>query len=252
MHLGKWASGPDGRVQLGALAIAAEHILGEVSFIRRPPDHWSLTTELTIAFFAPIEPGSALHMWGRPARMERSGGFAHGGILDERGRTVAIGTTRTLLVPSTHVPPAAQRDVAPVPESGSAAVSLDEYLQVDDGDEGVTDEQVHVRMADPSAWQNEFGTLHGGVWACLAEMAASRLVARIRPGLATATVHTTYVRSGTPGSLVTVSARALHLGSRLALSQCIGWSEDGTVCTVSSATARRVDEIAESDESGET
>lgn len=241
LDLGTWSRQADGSVQLGALAIAVDHILGEVPFRRRPPEHWALTTELSIEFVSPVERDATLHLWGSPVRMERSGGFARGGILDEHGRTVAVGSTRTLFVPTIAAPGhAAERRI----ENPTVATTLGEHLRVKYDVGGRAADGVQIYLSDPSAWQNGFGILHGGVWACLAEVAASRLISRTRPGLSTATLHTTYLRPGAVGLPVTMSARAVHLGSRLAVAHCTGRSDDGTVCTVSSVTARRIDDVA--------
>jgi acyl-coenzyme A thioesterase PaaI-like protein len=40
-------------------------------------------------------------------------------------------------------------------------------------------------MEDPSGWVNEFGILHGCIWACMAEVAASRVIAERNPDLTT-------------------------------------------------------------------
>lgn len=244
VELGKWSSSPGGGVQLGALAIAADHILGEVPYIRRAHDQWSLTTELTIDFVVPPEPGTTLHIWGSPTRIETTGGFAHGEMINAEGGVVALCTTRTLFVPSSPIPPPAELFGATSATGVTTAVTLDEHLGLDFLDGGDDTEELCVRMIDPSAWQNNFGILHGGVWACLAEVAASRLVARTRPGLATASIHTTYLRPGAPGAPVSVTARTFHVGGSLAVIECVGRSGDGAICTRSTVTARRVGHAA--------
>jgi uncharacterized protein (TIGR00369 family) len=242
IQLGKWALQPNGEVQLGALAIAADHVVGEVSFIRRPLDTWSLTSELSIDFVAPIAPDARIHAWATPTRIERSGGFAQGQMIDETGQVVAFCSTRTLQVPSTPIAPAATRLADIIPANWIPAVGLEEHLELDcaksDSDEFV------VRMSDPSRWQNDFGMLHGGVWACLNEVAASRIIARVRPELTTAGLRTAYLRPGMADAPLTVTARLRHAGSRLAVAECTGRSEDGTICTLSTVTARRVADLA--------
>ena len=240
VDLGKWSLQPDGRVQAGALAIAADHITGEVPFLRRQPGHYSLTTELTIDFAAVIEPDATLHLEGRPVRIEQGSGFAQATMTGADGSVAAFASTRTVYVPESSGAGEGVWLAAPR-ETDSAAVTIDEHLQFECS---YGDGTAEVRLEDSSAWVNDFGILHGGVWACLAEVAASRLIGRANPDLATATVHTTYLRPGGFGAALAVSARSRHVGARLAIAECVGQAADGTICTLSTVTARRVGNVA--------
>jgi uncharacterized protein (TIGR00369 family) len=219
LMLGPWSRQHDGRVQSGVIATAADHVFGEVVFLRRPPGWWAVTTELSVDFLGPLPPESALHVSAGMTRLEQRSGFAHGTVTDRQGGVVAFGSARAQFVrPHRDVP----LDVEASPAMAAAdpvATTFEEHLQIAwtracDG--------MHLRMDDPSGWVNEFGILHGGIWACMAEVAASRVIAERNPDLTTSRLHTTYLRSGVPGAPVVVSARVHHVGSRLAAAKCSG------------------------------
>jgi uncharacterized protein (TIGR00369 family) len=197
-----------------------------------------LTTELTLDLMGEVTPGAVLNASASLTRLEQRGGFAQGTFDAADGTTVALGTTRTVYVP-TKPPATHQGTVNSVAMGETSASTLEEHLGVACA---TTAAGAHVQMADPSRWTNGFGILHGGIWACLAEMAASLAIQDKNTALSTARLHTTYLRPGPPGAAVTVSARTYHIGGRLAVTEVLGHTADGTLCTVSTVTARYVDE----------
>ncbi|BDB44278.1 PaaI family thioesterase [Mycobacterium kiyosense] len=99
-----------------------------------------------------------------------------------------------------------------------------------------------IRSCSPwgasDSWTNVFGLLHGGVWACLSEIAAARLLSERNPRLGTARLHVAFVRAARGDGPVTVSASARHVGSSFAVVEVLGRSADDTLCTISTVTAR--------------
>jgi uncharacterized protein (TIGR00369 family) len=243
-----WATDTDGKVRAGALAVAADHILGEVLFDRRPPRSWLLTTELTLDLMGEVASAAILEVDGSLVRLEHRGGFARCTLTDADGAAVALATTRGVYVPATprqkqpKVKANAPELKAIAPVQKISASTLEELLAVE-GTTSAAGAQVH--MADPSNWTNVWGILHGGIWACLAEMAASLAVGHRNAGLSTARLHTTYLRPGAPGAAVTASARTYHVGGSLAVTEVLGHTAEGTLCTVSTVTARRVGEVVQ-------
>ena len=165
-------------------------------------------------------------------------GGAQGAFAAADGTTVALGTTRTVYVPAK--PPATHRStVNSVAMEWTSASTLEEQLGVAWATTGAGAE---VHMADTSRWANGFGILHGGIWACLAEMAASLAIQEKNATVSTALLHTSYLRPGPPGAAVTMTARTYHIGGSLAVTGVLGHTAEGTLCTVSTVTARHVDE----------
>ncbi|MEH3140587.1 MAG: hotdog fold thioesterase [Mycobacterium kyogaense] len=231
-----WAVDDHGRVRAGALAVAVDHVLGEVGFLRRPPGHWSLTAELTLDLVgATVRPDEVLRLTGSPVRLERHSGFATGTMSDSAGNPVVMATTRTVNVPAERGQ--ARDSSSPLPVSSSAA-SLEDLLRVTYRS---TADGISARLAEPATWTNGFGVLHGGVWACLAEMVAAEAISSANRDLATAHVHTSYLRPGVPAAGITVRASVVRVGRRFALTQVSGYTDDGTLCTVSTVTARHIE-----------
>ncbi|WP_285034350.1 hotdog domain-containing protein [Mycolicibacterium sp. lyk4-40-TYG-92] len=219
--------------------MAADHILGEVSFIRRQPGEWSLTTELTLDFVGGlVAPGSVLQVKGSAVRLESKSGFVSGAITDGAGTPVVLATTRivNVLGEPEMTPPAQPQALI----AGSAKIdaSLEENLSISyvAGADGLT-----ARLSEPAAWTNGFRILHGGVWACVAEAVASTAVATTNDGLSTAHMHVSYLRPGVPAAGINATADVVHVGGRFALVSVRGYADDGTLCTVASITFRRIE-----------
>lgn len=128
---------------------------------------------------------------------------------------------------------------APGVNTARSAPTIAEHLgfaTIDDGPD--------VQLDDVAVWVNDFDILHGGVWACMAEIAGAQTIAEQNPHLNTAQVHTVYFRSATPGAPVSTAANVVHVGGRFAVAQVSGLTADGTLCTLSTVTARRVEDLA--------
>lgn len=239
MQLGDWATDGRGQVQAGVLGLLADHTLGEVPYLRRPAGTWSVTTELAIDFVRPVQPGEALHAWATPTRMEQGNMLVRGAVTDASDSTVALATTRCVYVRAQQTSP--QATAAVRPGTDRSADSIVEHLGLMETEPGVHD--IEFRLDDVTGWVNDFDILHGGIWACMSEIAGSRAIAERNPALRTAALRTVYLRSGMPGAGVTVSARVIHVGGRFAVAEVNGRTDDGQLCTLSTVTARRVEEL---------
>jgi uncharacterized protein (TIGR00369 family) len=225
--------------------VFADHVLGELAFMRRPPHCWALTSELTLDIVRDVEPDDVL--CGRATAV---GGGAHTGfaqchITDHLGQLVAVGTTRTVYV--------RQTDSAPPPLANPAAVSDISAETIEDLlglEHTATADGAHVTMKEPGGWVNGYGILHGGVAACIAEVAARRVVTDRNPQLSIAQLHTSYVRPGRTGASFTASARAYHVGKGFAVVEVVGLDGSGELCTVSTVTARRAETAKQHKEEG--
>ncbi|WP_194166321.1 PaaI family thioesterase [Mycolicibacterium sp. P9-22] len=115
--------------------------------------------------------------------------------------------------------------------------TLEEHLGIayTTGDEGFI-----ARLTRPEEWTNDFGILHGGIWACLAEAAAARAIGRVNGDLSTAHLHISYLRPGKPSAGINLAPNIFHVGKRCALTEVRGFSDDGTLCTVATITSRNI------------
>jgi uncharacterized protein (TIGR00369 family) len=232
--VGTWSLDRDGTLRPGALATALDHVLGEALASYRPEGWWSTTSELTIDFLAPFDRQSRLRAAAAPIQVEHRGGYAQGRIIDEHGTVIAVGSTW-----AHHLPPRGdpvRPVVRPPCQPVSIAATIEDYLQFERLPSSPDSVLLTLRAA--ASWTNIFGLLHGGVWACLTEIAAAQLVGARNPGLATARLHTTFVRPSRGGGPVTLTARARHVGSSFAVVEVLGRSADNTLCTISTVTAR--------------
>ena len=227
-----WTYDPAGRVRVGALMVVADHILGELSYRRRATGNWSLTTELTLDMLATTDRCSTLDASATEITAEPGANFARCELTDSSNRVVAVGTTRTVSVPGTETNP----DVRPkvhtpehLPESTIEDVLGLTYPLGGHGGE--------VCLTEPGQWANAFGIMHGGVAACVGELAASRLFSEHNPRLSTAQMHTCFLRPAPLGTPYVATARAYHIGRGFAVAEVLGHSGD-RLCTVSTVTAR--------------
>jgi uncharacterized protein (TIGR00369 family) len=233
VQLGAWSLDNDGTQRPGALAIALDHVLGEALFVHSPPGRWSATSELTIDFLAPFDQQNRLQATAAPIHVEQGGGHAQGRLVDEHGTVVAVGSTWThhLQRRGDFAAPAGRP-----PWQQVSTATIEDYLRLVRVPS--SSDSVVLTLQDTAWWTNVFGLFHGGVWACLAEIAAAQLVTGCNPRLTTARLHTTFVRASRGDGPVTVTARARHVGSAFAVVEVVGRAADDTLCTISTVTAR--------------
>jgi uncharacterized protein (TIGR00369 family) len=234
----EWAVGADGRLRAGALAVAVDHILGEVSFLRCPRGYWPLTTELTLDFVGgAFPPASVLQLDGWPLRLESQSGLIQGTANFGTASPVVVATSRTANVRVRPAPEPADPVIGTV-EAENPKATLEDRLGIT---YGASQQGMTARLDNPGLWTNEFGILHGGVWACLSEAVASRAVASTTCELSTSHLRTSYLRPGLPANGVNVTATVEHTGRRFSVVSVRGHADDGTLCTVSSVTYRSVE-----------
>jgi uncharacterized protein (TIGR00369 family) len=231
MTTGPWMDRTPGIEQAGALGVFLDHVLGEAHYLARPADHWSLTTELSFEVLVPPPwRTSRLHATSWVSRNEPAGGFVQADVTDERGTLVAIGTTWIQYVPAAT---AAAREPVAMPHAPAAA-DFASHLGVRIGADG---EDVAIELRDPSRWHNTYGLPHGGIWACLAEMAAAETFARTGD-LRTAHVHVSYLRPATPGATVSAVARPVRVGRSFGVVHVTGADGTGRTCVSATVTGR--------------
>ncbi len=232
-----WALDRSGRPRVGALMVLADHILGELPYLNRAPGTWTLTGELTLDIINAVPPDGELvaeaHIVLRGAET-----FVECHITDRTGAIVAAGTTRSVTVAAAAADPVAGTIARGYPPTETG--DIDRVLGLGYRQSG---DVLHVTMADPGGWVNGFGIMHGGVSACVTEVAAAEYISARNPDLHTAHVHTTYLRPVVVGSPYIATARSYHVGRSSAVVEVLGFGGRGELCTVSTVTARRLDSV---------
>jgi uncharacterized protein (TIGR00369 family) len=233
--LGPWSRNNLGQTQSGVIVTALDHVMGESIFAQRPAGWWLVTSQITVDFLAPVPVLNRLRAAADAAMVDAGGGYARGQLRDEQGNLLATYSAwlhRRPVSPGAvappEAPPATSRMCRP-------AANIDDYLGVD---HGAGDGAVLLTLSEPSRWTNFMGFVHGGVWACLVEMAASRAVAQDNPALVPAGLRTVFLRPGRGDEAITVRAEIQRVGSTSAVVDVLGRAADGEVRTRSTVTYR--------------
>lgn len=203
--------------------------------MRRPPDTWSLTAELTLDVIGELPVGGRLFAEAVEV-VQGSEAFVQCRITTGAGDLVAVGTTRTVFFAATAQDPVVVTEAAS--SVGTGAISIEAVLGIDVHHLA---EGVQISLADPGNWVNGFGIMHGGgVSACVTELAAAAAVGARNPALATAHVHTNYLRPVVADAPFVAVARLHHIGRSSAVVEVSGGrgGRGGELCTVSTVTAR--------------
>ncbi|GAA4546548.1 hypothetical protein GCM10023175_28990 [Pseudonocardia xishanensis] len=233
---GPWLARSPGLIQTGAIGVLLDHALGETLFVHRAPGQWSLTTELAYDVLVPPPWTTVdLHVESVIERRDGSGGFARGTLVDDDGRPLVMATTWARYVAGDDGVGSPAPDGAPRPMP--VAGSLQELLgyRVQDVPDGLA-----VALPDAGSWTNDYGVLHGGIWAVLAELAATETFARGRSELVTSHVHVSYLRRAVPGTVSAV-ARRRHQGRSFGEVEVDGIDADGRPCVTATVTGRSRD-----------
>ncbi|NKQ51937.1 hotdog fold thioesterase [Amycolatopsis sp. K13G38] len=235
-HVGPWMDSAHGGQQAGAAGVQFDHVMGEALYAVAPAEHWALTTELT--FDIVVAPGwetETLHVNGWVTDSGPRGGFAQAELVDQRGALLAVGTTRVQYVPARTPQEKVETGEANGDERPSAvnfAAHLGVRLGAENGDP-------RADLVEPGLWTNDYGVLHGGVWASIVELAAGEVLADT--GLRTAHVHVSYLRSPGLGSPVSAIARPVHAGRSFGVVEVTGRDGSGRPCVTATVTGRRAD-----------
>ncbi|MEU7812227.1 hotdog fold thioesterase [Pseudonocardia sp. NPDC049154] len=229
-----WPSTRPGQEEIGGLAVLVDHILGEVGNHPQPEGFLPLTVELSLDVLVPPPwHGEVLTARARKDHDDFRATHSCAEITDEAGRLVATASAWTTYAPSHGRPalPVWTPAVEPLPLSGRPLVDM---LGVTATAVGTSVELTGLRTAD---WTNAHGSLHGGVWAMLAEIAAADLFGSGERPLQPSHLHLAFLR---PGRTDTVRMRAeqVHRGRSLGVAQVEGRDLDERVCVRGTVTAR--------------
>ncbi|WP_194166331.1 PaaI family thioesterase [Mycolicibacterium sp. P9-22] len=213
--------------------VLADHILGELPYLRRPSRTCSLTAELTLDVVGDLSNAEALVARAHNVTTGTES-LTQCRITDQDDELLAVGSARCVYIPATAKDPHADDSAAPPPLSNS--MNIEELLGLEYKH---LSDSTEVTLCEPGGWVNGFGIMHGGVSACVTEVAASAHIQRANPDLLIAHVQTNFVRPVAVGAPYTAKARAHHVGRSSAVVEVLGFGGGGELCTVSTVTARR-------------
>ncbi|WP_435061954.1 PaaI family thioesterase [Amycolatopsis thermoflava] len=208
-----------------AIAVLADHVMGEAFYLAAPPGRWALTTELAVDVLAPLPwPDREVSAAARILCCDARGGFGTCEVTGGDGAVLATASTRLQYV-------AARAGAGPLPDAAPPDAALDVRAWADDG-------TGRAELRHPQHWSNNYGVLHGGVWAGITELAAAAVFAR-DGRLRTAHLHVRYLRLAEPGGPVRAEARPVHLGRSFGVLEVDGTDGTGQRCVTATVTGRR-------------
>lgn len=225
MPTGPWLAGADGRPMLGSLGVLVDNVLGYAIIARRPAEHWSVSTDISMDLLEPLPlDGSPVHASARVVHADATGGFAVGEVVDGDGRLVAVCRQRGRFVRSG-------------PDPDPIGFDLPEGVADLRGLVGATPREGGLDVVVTSRLENPMHNLHGGITLCLADLAATAALADGGPALATASIQVSYVRAVPGGTTLVNDTRVEHRGRTLGVVEVVG-SVAGRTCTIARVSAQ--------------
>ena len=235
MPTGAWIERGDAKVPAGSLGVLVDNVLGHAVLVERPPDHWSVSSEISIDLCAPIESGATLFAQARPVHSDACGAVTSGEVVDDRGRLVAVCRQHGRYV--SHLPKldeVQQRVPDPADETASPPASVYDLL----GGKPVPGKVSAVlQMTATPHLVNPLGNVHGGITLCAADVTA--IAALEGPGhpMTTASIHVAYVRPIPLGTSATFTATVVHAGRTFAVARVDARNAHGKICATATVTA---------------
>ncbi|GAB93585.1 PaaI family thioesterase [Gordonia rhizosphera] len=220
---GQWYGDPVAGNLRGALGVPLDDVTGHVVASGVPQDKWPVSLGIRVDFLAdpPVE-GSPMTVIGELIARDDRSGTTRGAVVDGAGRTLALVTQRSHLVPVDGQPhsSATQFDT-PRPETSIRAA-----LGFRDVTPGVVD------LPPTTLAANGMGNLHGGVLIIGSELAA---MSAVDAGgvLRTTSIDIVYVRPGNAGDLTTFRSDLLHRGRSVAVVRVVAANASGKPCSIS-------------------
>lgn len=195
MPLGPWLDGGRGP-DAAALAVLVDDVLGYALVATRPPDHWSVSAEITLDLLLPIPVSGSVRAEAHVVHLDRIGGFSAGRVTDDDGRVLAVCTQRGRYV---SAPGVEIRGTTFARPTGSDAIVpwLAEHFVGPDPRE------------TPDLLGNPLGNVHGGISLCLAALNAAAVAPE---HLEIASLHIVYARPIPVGTHLAHRVTTLHQG----------------------------------------
>jgi acyl-coenzyme A thioesterase PaaI-like protein len=203
MRTGPWVRDDRGTPCVGTLGVFADAAWAGAATACRPSGLWSVSTELSMSFGAPLpDDGSLLFAAGSVTYQDGHSAIAIGAVRTADGRCLAVGTTRARFVPGNPIFPS-HADAARDP----VASGVVDWLGLEFAPDGQTAGLLaREHVTNPAA------NVHGGVLFCVSELAATRAVDAEGRGLAVSSMTVLYLRRAPVGEGVSCETEIVHRG----------------------------------------
>lgn len=242
MRCGPWTVGPDGRPGLGSLCVLLDAVLGQATIAGRPDGFWPVTTEMTVDLTGPVPADGDVTVRAWVIASGGRGVVARGDVLGPDGELIGVATEWGRAIP--EVPDIASDDPGSdvVPPDGDAAAVLGAYLVPDAPRRAPSETRPTLTLPGSAALANERDTMHGGILATVAELAAVAVV----PGtggtpMATGSLHVTYLRPALLDGPTTVHTDVVHRGRSFAVVRSDVRNASGKLAAAATVTRRALD-----------
>jgi uncharacterized protein (TIGR00369 family) len=223
---------------VGALAILIDMASGMVNHVRRGPDEWTVSSELSLdlspegAMRALEDPDALVLAEARPLGSSGSSALSLC-TFTCRGAVIGYGTVRSYFISGDRIvladPP---ETVARSPQTTLGDLMA---VRVAAAAEGMR----VMRQVDDPILRNGVGVMHGGVAAAALEMTASAVMNTDGAPLRTASVRVNFLRPFHASDHSRYVATALRIGRGAAVSDARGVFADGRVALTARVTAYR-------------
>jgi uncharacterized protein (TIGR00369 family) len=231
MPVGPWTRGADGRTSAGALGVLVDNVLGLAIIATRPPDHWSVSTEISLDVFPELGTAQGrLHAEATVVHTDSTGGHATGRVVDDDGVLVAECGQRGRFVAADASTLTPTRTRIETSDAANLAALLDL--------EKIDPHGIDVEISP--ALQNPMRNLHGGITLCLADLLATSTLSDTEgPPLSIVSVQMTYLRPIPASVEATFRPTVLHRGRTLAVVD-VAATVDGRLCATSRVVAQQL------------
>jgi len=242
MRCGSWTAGPDGRPGLGSLCVLLDAVLGQATIAGRPDGLWPVTTEMTVDLTGAVPDDGEVTVRAWVIASAGRGIVARGDVLGPDGALIGVATEWGRLVPEVPDIPPDDPGSDVVPPPGDAAAVLGAYVVVDAPTRGAGEERPTLTLPGSPALGNERDTMHGGILATVAELAAVAVVPGTpeRP-MATGSLHVTYLRPAMMDGPTTVHTDVVHQGRSFAVVRSDVRNAAGRLAAAATVTRRALD-----------
>lgn len=242
MRCGPWTVGPDGRPGLGALCVLLDAVLGQATIVGRPEGLWPVTTEMAVDLTGPVPDDGEVTV---RAWTIASGGrsvVARGDVLGPDGELIGVATEWGRLVDGVPEIPGEAPGADVVPPDGDAAAVLGAYVVVGAPSRAAAEVRPTLTLPGSPALANERDTMHGGILATVAELAAVAVVPGTpdRP-MATGSLHVSYLRPAMMDGPTTVRTDVVHQGRSLGVVRSDVRNAAGKLAAAATVTRRALD-----------
>ncbi len=242
MRCGPWTAGPDGRPGLGSLCVLLDAVLGQATIAGRPDGVWPVTTEMTVDLTGPVPADGEVTVRAWVIGVSGHSVVARGDMLGPDGALIGVATEWGRFIP--EVPDIGADDPGSdvLPPDGDAVGVLGAYVLADAPRPLAGEGRPTLTLPPGRALGNERDTMHGGILATVAELAAvAELPGTPERPMATGSLHVTYLRPAMLDGPTTVHTDVVHGGRSFGVVRSDVRNAAGKLAAAATVTRRALD-----------